>query len=483
MAGKTWLIIEASKQIPIIYILLISTNRAYGRLCRYVSLQQEELLTNNKEELQFENSRRCHNRIIFYIRCFFLAYMEYYKEFTAAAPGDDKHKRTLLCGSLRNGCSYVAQLLENLIKRFSDKAGVVDMDVVIARHRELAEELGNPAFALDECHTLFDEAKGALLHHNHKKFPRGDVVVWQHDELTGQTRAQPVSSYPYRHATSLYNGFLTVLREYLTAQMTIWTSTMFSIWGPLFTESECSRDYPKFHKLSITNRLTVYNMKTVLKSYGFNLATLLAAEPLLTLWKGRPGFFFDHFLLQVISTPERSIQRIQASHDKAKSDVERFLDQGFERLTSIAKLKPPDSSAFACTGERIALLLAYSATLRGGNVACHENGLACLVKHGFASVIDYEKPVGIIQEPMVLQYLLKKKNIDDNERFIFDLICTDDDPKRTGVLMELAMVNQIIALHGRPLSELLLQWGADISKLPNTTAALSIKAYSATILP
>jgi hypothetical protein len=76
-AGKTRLLLEASKRTPLILIRLGNSNVVYTRLLEYV--EQEK--TKIDRDTSFEQWLLRNRRVLLYIRAFFLSYMLYAREY------------------------------------------------------------------------------------------------------------------------------------------------------------------------------------------------------------------------------------------------------------------------------------------------------------------------------------------------------------------------------------------------------------------
>jgi hypothetical protein len=77
LAGKTRLLLEASKRTPMIIIRFDKTNVIYKRLCRYVKEERKGVT----RETSFNEWRARNQRVLLFIRLFFLSYMRYTAEF------------------------------------------------------------------------------------------------------------------------------------------------------------------------------------------------------------------------------------------------------------------------------------------------------------------------------------------------------------------------------------------------------------------
>jgi hypothetical protein len=76
-AGKTRLLLEASKHTPLILIRLDNSNVVYERLLAYVKQEKTKIApTTSFEQWQSHN-----RRVMLYIRAFFLSYMLYARDY------------------------------------------------------------------------------------------------------------------------------------------------------------------------------------------------------------------------------------------------------------------------------------------------------------------------------------------------------------------------------------------------------------------
>jgi hypothetical protein len=66
-------VLEASKRTPLIIIRLDDSNTVYRRLCSYVEKEKDKL----RLDTSFQEWRACNQRVMLYIRHFFLSHMQY----------------------------------------------------------------------------------------------------------------------------------------------------------------------------------------------------------------------------------------------------------------------------------------------------------------------------------------------------------------------------------------------------------------------
>ncbi|KAL6074521.1 hypothetical protein QOT17_004240 [Balamuthia mandrillaris] len=343
-----------------------------------------------------------------------------------------------------------------------------------SRHEKLTKELSAPTFALDECHVLLSqprEAKALLFHSDYKNHDQNDVLQWQRHERFSLCS----DTYPYPCETTLFSGFRWVLEEYLLKlaphQTAIFASTFLSVWEPLMDENLYSREKPSIAKVILKHTLTSSNLIQVLMEMGEDTSKLNEDHPILSLWCGRPGLFFDFFLFEFLVL-RKSVQAsplqdvLQQTHAKAEQHLyEKVLDPALRKLEKLDKLQMSNLS-FGVTGKELCYFLVFSSRICGGNILCQgSSALSELVANGLVIVETFNhnhKSIGMIKEPMIERFLLVRATRKDAhaacDQFIAERMNTATG-SNFGNEAEYAVANQILAFSGHSLRSLLTKWG------------------------
>lgn len=391
---------------------------------------------------------------------------------------------------LNGGRYYVRALFEGMVERLQhdlteahddDRLHYKVRDAIQNQHDALSIELDRPTLALDECHVPSYEASGMLFHSDYKNWRREDVLKWQRyeffrDPATRAPRGYP-DSYTRGGPTTLFSGFRWVLERYIQRpgeahQMAIFTSTLFSIWEPLMDKSRFSRGKVPIFRMYLRRMLSCEDMLEVFQTIENRSIDGDEREKVssqLSVWCGRPGFFFGCFLppFQAKSRDTPLLTRIKKAHQEAESDVvETIFKPALGHLRGKQSIKV-DAATVSVTGDEIIHVHFYFHRLRGGNINCLSSTLAELVSAGFAIVKCYDsglhaKSVGVIAEPLVRNFLDRLAN-DSGAYAQCDLFLAHDIKRASGTsygnLADLAIANRVIHACGQPLRELLNAWG------------------------
>ncbi|KAL6061537.1 hypothetical protein QOT17_012849 [Balamuthia mandrillaris] len=389
------------------------------------------------------------------IRLFFLSYLIYaldYKEELSTINQDiDIFNASLLNG----GNKYVNWVFNREVANvWQDDPEAVSKEIQ-SRHEKLTKELNAPTFAIDECHVLLSqprEAKALLFHSDYEQHDQNDVLQWQRHErfyLCSDT-------YPYPCETTLFSGFRLVLEEYLLKlaphQTAIFASTFFSVWEPLMDEHLYSREKPRIAKVILKHTLTSSNLIQVLMEMGEDTSKLNEDHPILSLWCGRPGLFFDFFLFEFLA--EQHL-------------YEKVLDPALRKLEKLDKLQMSNLS-FGVTGKELCYFLVFSSRICSGNILWqehrHDQGT-----HDRTFFVG-ESHQGQGTHAACDQFIAERMTTATGSNF--------------GNEAEYAVANQILAFSGHSLRSLLTKWGcvAADKRIPEGFYVLSSALLRSTTL-
>jgi hypothetical protein len=312
--------------------------------------------------------------------------------------------------------------------------------------------------------------RGLLFHSDFREHKEDNILRWQTYEFDKTFSPSKPPDYPYHDSTTLFSGFRWVLQEFLeltdTHHTAIFASTYFSVWAPILDELKQFRDKPAIKRVILSYRLSLQDIKTVLKEMGYYpKRTDPAMDTILKRWCNRPGYFFDKFLheLRCVSTSSSPnlLSTLRQIDNQARKHAEESLKRDFAELAGTNTVQVAEDQ-IEITGKELRHFLIYCYRIHGGNVRCSSEFLSSLVAAGIGLVESYEfksKCVGLVCEPLVAEFLssLEGEASVCCDKYIAKRI-SEAVSTGYGNEVEAALANQVLRRHGQALGSLLKEW-------------------------